>query len=112
MSEFRLITQDEIKQLKLQRCYSQNWNTIFVKDGFGTERIWDTEFSGEIKLGLFHSKCELPGGVKKQSGLCKVKLHNVAVGDNTCIENIHNYIANYDIGEGCIIENVDRKSVV
>ncbi len=108
MSEFRLITQDEIKQLKQQRCYSQNWNTIFVKDGFGTERIWDTEFSGEIKLGLFHSKCELPGGVKKQSGLCKVKLHNVAIGDNTCIENIHNYIANYDIGEGCIIENVDK----
>jgi len=30
------------------------------------------------------------------------------VGNNTCIENIHNYIANYDIGEDCIIENADR----
>ncbi len=51
---------------------------------------------------------ELPSGVKIQSGICHAKLHNVSVGDNTCIENIHNYIANYQIGDECIIENVDR----
>ncbi|MDY4528806.1 MAG: DUF4954 family protein, partial [Parabacteroides sp.] len=36
-----------------------------------------------------------------------VTLHNVSVGDNCCIENISNYIANYDIGHDCFIENVD-----
>lgn len=34
-------------------------------------------------------------------------LHNVSVGDNCCIENIQNYIANYEIGSDTFIENVD-----
>ena len=34
-------------------------------------------------------------------------LHNVSVGDNCCIENIQNYIANYEIGHDTFIENVD-----
>ena len=36
-----------------------------------------------------------------------VTLHNVTVGDNCCIENIQNYIANYEIGSDTFIENVD-----
>lgn len=34
-------------------------------------------------------------------------LHNVTVGDNCCIENVKNYIANYEIGAYTFIENVD-----
>ena len=49
----------------------------------------------------------LPGGIRKHSGLRHVTLHNVTVGDNCCIENIQNYIANYEIGHDTFIENVD-----
>ncbi len=31
----------------------------------------------------------------------------MSVGDNCCIENIQNYIANYEIGSDTFIENVD-----
>ena len=31
----------------------------------------------------------------------------MTVGDNCCIENIQNYIANYTIGNDAFIENVD-----
>ena len=31
----------------------------------------------------------------------------MTVGDNCCIENIQNYIANYEIGNNTFIENVD-----
>ena len=31
----------------------------------------------------------------------------MTVGDNCCIENIQNYIANYEIGNDTFIENVD-----
>ena len=34
-------------------------------------------------------------------------LHNVTVGDDCRVENVKNYIANYDIGHDCFIENVD-----
>ena len=41
----------------------------------------------------------LPGGIRKHSGLRNATLHNVTVGDDTLIENVSNYIANYDIIE-------------
>lgn len=58
-------------------------------------------------MGVFHSEFMLPGGIRKHSGLRHVTLHNVTVGDNCCIENIQNYIANYEIGHDTFIENVD-----
>ena len=108
MENFRPVNDQEIRQLKSQRCHSQDWTKIFVHPDFRPDRVWDAAFSGVIKMGLFESVFELPGGVKIQSGICHAKLHNVSIGDNTCIENIHNYIANYDIGPDCIIENADR----
>ncbi len=108
MKEYRLISREEISRLKLQRCHSEDWKKIWVDPDFRPERVWDTYFSGDIRLGVFESKMKLPSGIKIQSGICNAKLHNVSVGNNTCIENIHSYIANYDIGEECIIENVDK----
>ena len=61
----------------------------------------------EVRLGKFEGEFTLPGGIRKHAGLRHVTLHNVAVGDNCCIENIQNYIANYEIGEETFIENVN-----
>ena len=58
-------------------------------------------------LGVFEHEFTLPGGICKHSGLSYVTLHNVTVGDNCCIENVKNYIANYEIGAYTFIENVD-----
>ena len=56
---------------------------------------------------MFEDEFQLAGGVRKHAGLSYVVLHNVTVGDNCLIENVKNYIANYDIGESTFIENVD-----
>jgi NDP-sugar pyrophosphorylase family protein len=45
--------------------------------------------------------------MRKHSGIYYATLHNVTVGDDCCIENVKNYIANYNIGRGTFIENVD-----
>ena len=78
-----------------------------MSEGFDTKHVHHTRFSGLVKLGIFRSCFSLPGGIKKHAGLRHVTLHNVTVGDNCCIENIQNYIANYDIGDDAFIENVD-----
>ena len=49
----------------------------------------------------------MPGGIHKHTGIFHATLHNVTIGDDCCIENIKNYIANYDIANDCFIENVD-----
>ena len=43
----------------------------------------------------------------KHSCINNAVIHNCDVGDNVIIENIHNYIANYIIGDECFIQNVD-----
>lgn len=108
MKTYRQISPEEIVQLKKQRCYSEDWTKVWVDPDFKTDRIWDTAFSGDIRLGVFTTETELLSGIRIRSGICNTKLHNVSVGNNSYIENIHGYIANYNIGSDCIIENVDK----
>ena len=107
MKAYRLLTEDEVLQLKSQSCLADDWNKVLVSDNFKTEYIHHTRFSGDVKLGAFDGEFTLAGGIKKHSGLRHVTLHNVTIGDNCCIENIQNYIANYEIGDHTFIENVD-----
>ncbi len=104
---YRHLTEDEILRLKSQSCLADDWGKVLVANKFTTEHVHHTRFSGDVRLGVFDSEFILPGGIKKHSGLRHVTLHNVMVGDNCCIENIQNYIANYDIGTDTFIENVD-----
>ena len=107
MKNYRKLTEDEILRLKSQSCVADNWGQVMVDECFTAEYVYHTRFSGEVKLGVFHTEFTLPGGIKKHSGLRHVTLHNVILGDNCCIENIQNYIANYEIGDNTFIENVD-----
>ncbi|WP_321479225.1 DUF4954 family protein [uncultured Bacteroides sp.] len=107
MKTYRNLTEDEILRLKSQSCVADDWGNVLVSGDFDTSYVHHTRFSGEIKLGVFQTCFSLPGGMKKHSGLRHVTLHNVTLGDNCCIENIQNYIANYEIGDDTFIENVD-----
>lgn len=107
MDNYRLISKEEISRLERQMCTAADWSNVEVSENFSTDHIFYTRFSGKIRLGAFRKEFELPGGMKKHSGLYHATLHNVSVGDDCCIENVKNYIANYSIGRGTFIENVD-----
>ena len=107
LSQYRKLTSSEIDKLQQQMCSATDWSLIEVSEGFTTEYIRYTRFSGKIRLGAFNKEFALPGGMKKHSGLYHVTLHNVTIGDDCCIENVNNYIANYEIGNDTFIENVD-----
>ena len=107
MEGFRKLTPSEIESLKAQMCSAADWNRIDVAEGFTTDYIRYARFSGNIRLGAFRKEFTLAGGMVKHSGIYYATLHNVTVGDDCCIENVKNYIANYEIGSGTFIENVD-----
>ena len=107
MTGYRLLTPDEIARLKSQMCTASDWTTIEVAEDFNPENVFYARFSGNIRLGSFNKEFTLAGGMKKHSGLYHVTLHNVTVGNDCCIENVKNYIANNEIGSGTFIENVD-----
>lgn len=107
MSTYRSLTKEEIGRLEAQACTAADWNEVQVAERFTTAHVHHARFSGKIRLGVFEGEFQLAGGVRKHAGLSYVVLHNVTVGDNCLIENVKNYIANYDIGESTFIENVD-----
>lgn len=105
--EFRHLTEAEVLQLQRQCCDAENWETVLVAPDFDPRRVNHCSFSGDVRLGAFRGEFKLAGGYVKQSGLSYVALHNVSVGNDCCIEHIHNYIANYVIGNHAFIQNVD-----
>ena len=107
MKNYRKLTSEEMNLLKAQMCTATDWDAIEVAEDFSPEYVLHTRFSGNIRIGSFNKEFELAGGIRKHSGLYHTTLHNVTVGDDCCIENVKNYIANYEIGHDTFIENVD-----
>ena len=103
----RLLTTSEIALLESQACSAEDWARVQITDAPSLKYIRHTRFSGDIRIGAFTKSFDMPGGIHKHSGLFHATLHNVTIGDDCCIENIKNYIANYDIAHDTFIENVD-----
>lgn len=104
---YRNLTTDEISVLRYNRCHAESWNDIMVVDDFDPEYIEDVNFSGRIRLGCCKESHTQLGGVVFHSGIRNARLHNVEIGNNCTIDRIHNYIANYRIGDNVIIENTN-----
>ena len=107
MEKYRSLTIEEINQLEAHSCSASNWNNVQVHQNFDPAHVSHACFSGIVRLGRFEGSFNLAGGMTKHAGLRYVSLHNVTVGDDCCIENVKNYIANYVIGDRVFIENVD-----
>jgi hypothetical protein len=105
--EFRNLTPAEVAELQAAGCRAEDWAQVYTSAPETIKYIKNVRFSGEVRFGRFEAAFVLPGGLHKHSGLRDCTLHNVTVGDNTLVENISDYIANYDIGHDCYIENVD-----
>ncbi len=110
-TEFRPLSSDEISRLTQQGCVCQDWSGIQVAKGFDAARVRFANFSGKIRLGVFDKEVSFGGGVRKHTGISNATIHNCNIGDNVYIDQVRNYIANYEIGDDVIIENVDELSV-
>ena len=104
---YRSLTPNEISLLQAQGCSATDWKWIEVAEGFDTQYIHDVRFSGHNRLGIFARETILPGGLSVHSGIYHATLHNCEIGNDVRLYNIHNYIANYRIGDGTCIENVN-----
>lgn len=106
--EYRKLNPSEISALEAAGCKARDWSEVLTSAKvLDTSRLQCVNFLGSVRLGTFDKDIILPGGVRKPSGIRFASLSNVSVGDNCLIENISNYIANYDIGQESCIENVD-----
>lgn len=103
----RTLTKAEIEQLQAQHCIATDWSLIEVAEPFHPEYVQDVYFSGKIRIGRLETSYTLPGGLPIHSGIYRSTVHNCEFGDNVHIYNVHNYMANYRVGNNTCIENVN-----
>jgi len=109
--KYRKLTETEIKTLANQVCRCDDWSRIDVAEGFNAENIRNSNFSGDVRIGVFEKEVTFFGGVKKHTGIFNATIHNCRIGSNVYIGQIRNYIANYVIEDDVVIENVDLLAV-
>ncbi|OPZ03032.1 MAG: hypothetical protein BWZ11_00418 [Bacteroidetes bacterium ADurb.BinA395] len=107
MKNYRLLTENEIHLLTSKGCTAENWEMVRVSEGFKPDYIAEVHFSGNIFLGNFNKIFVLAGGLQRHAGIRRCCLHNCTIEDDVYIDQVANYIANYHIGEGSYIENVN-----
>jgi len=105
--EYRTLTPPEIETLKNQGCAATDWNQIFAVDSFIPENIRNVQFSGCVKIGNNSGTVEFSGGIVRNCGMYNASIHNCTIGDQVYIHHITNYIANYDIQDHVILENIE-----
>ena len=104
---YRQLTIEEREQLQRQGCTATDWTKVEVVEDFVPEYVQNVAFSGRVRLGRFERVFTQPGGFEVHSGVYYARLHNVTIGDNCYIDRVHNYIANYEIGNDVFIENTN-----
>lgn len=108
--KYRPLDCEEIELLCQQRCSAQNWSDIVVAEGFDPKYLVNVSFSGTIRLGVNGKEISCGSGVIRHAGIYNAMLHNCTIGDNVLIYNVGRYIANYDIEDDVVIENVGQIS--
>lgn len=104
--KYRNLTDLEIVDLENHLCTADDWSTIFVAPNFNTSTIYNSHFSGVVRIDSQTEKIQLYGGIKRQTGIYNSTVHNCDIGKNCYINYIKNYIANYTVGDNVIISNV------
>jgi hypothetical protein len=107
----RPLSDEEVQQLEATGCRAEDWSNVEVATNFDPLALGDVTISGRVRLGAFHGTVLLPGGVERPRGIRRAVLHNCEIGHNVLIENIGRHIANYRIGDGAVIQNVDLLAV-
>jgi hypothetical protein len=105
--EYRPLYSPEIEILKQQGVSAADWDQIFVSQVFIPQNIRDVQFSGCIKIGDNSGTLEFSGGIVRNCGLYNATIHNCTIGDQVYISQISNYLANYDIHDHVIVENIE-----
>ncbi len=104
---YRQLSPSEIETLRSQGCYAANWADVYVSNIFIPEHVRNVQFSGVVRIGDNSGTIEFAGGVKRNCGFYNASIHNCTIGNHVYINQVSNYLANYDIGDHVVIENIE-----
>lgn len=108
---YRKLTTPEITQLQANGCRCDDWLRLEVAEPFRTGHYRNVLFSGDIKLGTTEHTVLRNGKIPMSTGIYDATIHNCTIGNDVLINRVGNYIADYDIADNVLIENVGSISM-
>lgn len=104
---FRNLSATEISQLIQQGCMASDWDQVLVSQKFNINNVRNAQFSGSVRIGDNTGIVEFSGGITRNCGIYNASIHNCTIGDHVYIHQVTNYIANFDIHDHVILENIE-----
>src|SRR3954465_15609014 len=105
-TDYRALAADEIRQLTEQGCTAEDWGGVRVAEPFRGERLRNVEFAGTVMLGSMAGDVQREGALAKPCGIYQARVQDCVVGDSVRIANVGSHLANYEIGDNVLIENI------
>lgn len=105
--KYRALSVSEIETLQRQGCSSADWNQVQVSSLFVAANVIAAHFSGNVRIGDNSGTVEFSGGIIRNCGIYNASIHNCTIGNHVYIHHVSNYIANYDIQDYVVIENIE-----
>lgn len=105
-TEYRSLAADEIQKLTQQGCTAADWGGVRVAEPFRCERLRNVEFAGTVMLGSMTGEVQRGDAVAKPCGIYQARVQDCVVGEGVRIANVGRHIANYEIGDNVLIENI------
>jgi hypothetical protein len=102
----RPLRDEEIRQLQMQGCTAQDWQTVRVAEPFLPQRLSQVDFIGQVAIGSLAAEVKRPGIWPKPAGIYRARIRDCVIGDNVCIANVAGHLARYRIGNNVFIENI------
>ena len=106
---WRHLRSDEIERLVKNSNSATNWDDIWVTDEFDTAMIRNNRFFGKVRIGRVRREILQYHDLRVPIGITDSSIISCDIGDDVAIHDVH-YMANYIIGDRCILFNIQELS--
>lgn len=103
---YRKLTTQEISQLHANGCICDDWLRVEAAEPFRCDHYRNVRFSGDIRLGTTENHVLRNGKIPMNTGIYDATIYNCTIGNDVLINRVGNFIADYEIADRVLIENV------
>lgn len=103
-NKFRPLTDDEIAALQKNGNRCEDWSRVLVESAFAPDRIYNSVFSGDVRLPAFYGTLLLPGDVSFPTGIYDSLVHNSII-ENALVNRVA-MLSNVLVRSSAVVNNV------
>lgn len=106
---WRHLRSDEIERLVINNNTASNWDDIWITDDFDTNMVRNNRFFGMVRIGRIRNETLQYHDLRVPVGITNCSIMSCDIGNDSAIHDVH-YMANYIIGDRCILFNIQELS--